>query len=210
MENGVNCACFMIHEVNPRTLENLIVTNLREGRMPVLVYNLARVLRGEEKAPADKLFSMSFDDRLMSQWNYAVPLLDKYQTPGTFYAMSPGWPGDRVNRYMTDQNVAQIPDYDEVGDHTINHPTNPSLPQLRRINWGEYAAEISESKRRLEQLTGRKIMTFASPQSFYDTELLKDVASLGYIGAVATYNGDARYYNPIQTNPLQIMRFRIS
>lgn len=203
----INCAVYMMHEVNLPTLERLIASNLGENRHPLTIFGLTNLMRGLDIRLFDKYFCLSFDDRLRSQWD-ALPLLDRYKIPATFFAMSQGWPGDGVHSYMSDDQIFHLPPYHELGDHTINHPTNPSLPQLRVINPGEYAAEIQLSKQRLESLTGRRIFSFASPQSFYDPTLINDLVSLGYTGAAATYEGDN--YNPIQRDPMQIMRKRMS
>ena len=67
--------------------------------------------------------------------------------------------GRESHRVMTEQELRLLGDGGliEVGAHTVTHP------QLSSLAPGEQEQEIKTSKRQLEELTGRRIETFAYP-----------------------------------------------
>jgi peptidoglycan/xylan/chitin deacetylase (PgdA/CDA1 family) len=93
-------------------------------------------------------------------------------------------PPDTLDRYagMTREQLAAAgkDDLVEIGSHSVAHP------YLTSISPGEQTKEISESKRVLSALTGRRVRYFAYPGGDYDGAVLARVRDSGYEAAFAT------------------------
>jgi peptidoglycan/xylan/chitin deacetylase (PgdA/CDA1 family) len=77
----------------------------------------------------------------------------------------------------------------DVGAHSVSHPRLAALPAE------EQRAEISESKRRLEELLGRAVSTFAYPfgsRTDYTDETVRLVREAGFLCACANEAGAVR------------------
>ena len=98
----------------------------------------------------------------------------------------------------------------EVGAHTVSHPI------LARIDRTTAKREIEESKRRLEQITGASVSTFAYPNGRpgkdYGREHVEVVREAGYASAVTTAWGcvtsKTQPYELPRISPWGATRFR--
>jgi peptidoglycan/xylan/chitin deacetylase (PgdA/CDA1 family) len=120
------------------------------------------------------LVSLTFDDGLRCQFEQAVPLLDQYGFPATFFlvantdpifadvwAESKGFRWRKIDWGEKDiQSLGgMVKRGHEIGSHTVSH--NSSLIQANP------ASEARESKRRIEEWLGIEVSSFAYP--FYWT-----------------------------------------
>jgi len=112
---------------------------------------------------------------------------------------------------MSDDQVRQLADAGmEVGAHTVNHPI------LARIDHAAAIREIEDSKRCLEQITGRTVASFAYPNGRplkdYGREHVEIVRNAGYASAVTTAWGcvtsDALPHELPRIAPWGATRFR--
>lgn len=89
----------------------------------------------------------------------------------------------------------------EIGAHTASHPILARMPNAEA--WDD----IRRGRQRLEHLLNTEIRVFAYPNGWPDTDYLpvhvEMVRELGFIGAVSTASGAARY----DTDPYQLPRF---
>jgi peptidoglycan/xylan/chitin deacetylase (PgdA/CDA1 family) len=83
---------------------------------------------------------------------------------------------------MTSQQLAQFrtDDLIQCGAHTVNHLYLDKLSPEKQYN------EINQSKRQLEQLTGKSVDHFAYPNGDYNQSTLEVLQSLGFNAAFAT------------------------
>ena len=97
-------------------------------------------------------------------------------------------------RHLHDQGM-------EIGSHTVNHPI------LLRVDEAAARAEIVESKRRLEEITGAPVTLFAYPNGKpgidYGPEHVRLVREAGFAAAVSTISGVADR----GSDPFQLPRF---
>lgn len=183
-EQSVDCPIYMLHETTPRLVENIIVSNINRGKIPVDIRSLAAIIRGEAPQPEDPLFALTFDDGLLSQYTQALPVLERWQVPATFFVIGTSWE-DGVHRYMNPQQKQELASKGyEIGSHTLNHP--PNIIALRRNNLGAYQAEVAGSRREISQLIQKEVVSFSSPISVYDSTLVADIIGSGYEAAVST------------------------
>jgi len=112
---------------------------------------------------------------------------------------------------MSDDQVRKVAEAGmEIGAHTVSHPI------LTRIDRMAAKREIEESKRRLQQVTGVKVSTFAYPNGRpgkdYGREHVEIVRDAGYASAVTTAWGcvtsDASPYELPRISPWGATRFR--
>ena len=87
----------------------------------------------------------------------------------------------------------------EIGSHTVSHP------DLTIVDRKRLEDEVGGSKRDLEAITGRPVVTFCYPAGEYDREVIAAVERAGYRMALTTDRGGS-----IATDePFRIPRYRI-
>ena len=92
-------------------------------------------------------------------------------------------PGE-AGRLLDEAGVRALADAGmELGSHSLSHP------DLRKLDDGELAAELRESKEAVERITGSPCRTFAYPFGLYDETVTQAVAEAGYELAFAWLPG---------------------
>ena len=142
-------------------------------------------LQSRDDAPR---VALTFDDgyrSVASVW----PELKSRRWPATAYVVAGYLAGDRTfpwdgasdesARLMDESLLRQLADDGmAVGSHTVTHPYLPPL------TLGEARAEISDSKKMLEDLLGRSVTSFSYPMGGWNRSLRDTVAEAGYRTAV--------------------------
>lgn len=183
-EASVDCRILMIHEASSALVDNLISANRRAGRFPVTINQLTKIIMGDQPLPDSPLFAITFDDSLLSQHVYALPVLERWKVPATFFVIGKDWV-DGVHRYMSaEQRIEITQKGHEIGSHTLNH--DPNLATLRIRDLDAYLQEVQGSKWVIEDLIQKDVTSFCSPISVYNQEIIGDVMSSGYTAAVST------------------------
>ena len=140
--------------------------------------------------PSARTAVLTFDDGFRNWLSEAVPLLNRLGVRATFY-ICPGmfggqhWqvPGE-AGRLLEEAGVRALADAGmELGSHSLSHP------DLRKLDDGELAAELRESKEAVERITGSPCRTFAYPFGLYDETVTQAVAEAGYELAFAWLPG---------------------
>lgn len=113
-------------------------------------------------------FSFSFDDGLLSHYQYAKPILDEHGFKGTFYLLPPflteNLPG--IWRYGTWPMFLNLnSEGHEIGSHTLNHPALTSLPAGDTITQNTIQYELYHSRRQIEFRTNKQCVSLAYPYS---------------------------------------------
>jgi peptidoglycan/xylan/chitin deacetylase (PgdA/CDA1 family) len=117
--------------------------------------------------------SICFDDGLASQLEWAVPLLDRYAVPATFYLtthmrehLSP-----EARRTLIDPWAAVRRAGHEIGNHTRSHPCSANFSwtkelhatPLEALSVSDMAKEIDDAQVLLAAEMGQAPLTFAYP-----------------------------------------------
>lgn len=100
-------------------------------------------------------------------------LLKKYNIKGTFY-VSPKDREFKQEDLLTDKEILGLSKDFEIGAHTMTHP------RLTKVNEEEAFKEISESKKYLENLTGKEIKSFCYPGGNYNKNVKELVKKAGF------------------------------
>lgn len=145
-----------------------------------------------------KLIILTFDDGYEDNYIYAYPLLKKYGFKATIFLLSdlnynkwdvesPNNPEMKFNLMNLDM-IKEMQDYGiEFGGHTKTHP------KLAEIELSQAREEILESKQKLEEKLGKKLITFAYPYGNMNEAIKNIVKEAGYEFAVATDSGDISF-----------------
>lgn len=123
----------------------------------------------------------TFDDGNRSDLDIAAPLLRDHGATGIFFPCSgrigaPGYLG------VGDIRALQAEGF-EIGSHGINH-----VP-WGRLDPATLKAEVEQSKRALEDLTGRAITAAALPFGSYNRRVLAALRQAGYAAVYASDPG---------------------
>jgi peptidoglycan/xylan/chitin deacetylase (PgdA/CDA1 family) len=182
---AVRCPMVYYHEVpRPAAFAAQLATFLQAGYRPVTMGQLVDALEGRGEPPVGCLV-LTFDDGLASQMSGALPVLQNFSVPATFFVM-PSF-RDGVHRYMSTDDFRTLRDAGmEVGSHTLNHA---NLPRLLRLNYGALLSELSDSKAWLEQELGQPVNILAYPSGAWDYPTAEAVRRAGYRAAASTMPG---------------------
>ncbi len=127
------------------------------------------------KTPLKPIIILTFDDGFPSLFDVVIPLLEKYQYQATFFIY--------LNRYNTHSDfykkLAQLPKYFEIGSHSFTHDRLSSKSK-------NIFKELYLSRKKLEFLIQRKIISWAWPYGHYTPKLLEQARHAGYILQVST------------------------
>lgn len=111
---------------------------------------------------------ISIDDSFEYAINIAS-ILDQNELRGSFF-LDVG----RIGRTMNKSTVRRLAESHEVGSHSVTHR------QMTKIPLSECLNEIRESKRRLEEITGKTVASFAFPYGDENKTLRRLVLAEGY------------------------------
>lgn len=131
---------------------------------------------------------ITFDDGLSELYEYAVPVLKKYQIPAVFFIPT-GLVGEAyIHPEFHCLNWAQIKNIAddslfEIGSHTVSHKN------LLDLNMEERVFELVQSKKTLEEKLSKQVCSFAAPFGRYDRSTLGLIKDAGYKMAFSTNAG---------------------
>jgi len=148
------------------------------GGTALTITQLGAALRGERPLPP-RAVAVTFDDAFADTQAAAERLLEA-GIPSTIYVQSSrvGQPDGPSERALRDLDAAG----GEIGAHTVSHPYLDSIPLALA------AHEITESRRRVEDLLAHSIDSFAYPHGAYDRKVRAAVIEAGFTSAVAVKN----------------------
>ncbi|HWZ21935.1 MAG TPA: polysaccharide deacetylase family protein [Cytophagaceae bacterium] len=129
-------------------------------------------------------YSLSFDDGLMSQYNYVAPILDKYNLKGTFYIVTENLQPDSTlsstwHYGYWRQFIKLSKNGHELGSHSATHPKLTSLPDGNEKDEGTLQYELNAPIKALRNyLPTYKFMTFAYPFVDFNEHVMEETAKL--------------------------------
>jgi peptidoglycan/xylan/chitin deacetylase (PgdA/CDA1 family) len=167
--------------LSPYTFEDEVKTLLGAGYTFMTNAELSDALSGKIPVP-DKPIVLTFDDGYRDFYTDVYPILKKYHAKATAYIIS-GFIGHPNN--MDAWQVKQIADEGlvEIGAHTVHHAWMKGLPEK------ELVYEVTQSKKTLEDVTGRQVVSFAYPYGAFDLPAIRALATAGFTSSVSTIPG---------------------
>lgn len=160
-----------------------------------------------------RMVAITFDDGYKDNFTHAAPLLEKFGFPATFFVTS-GYIGTArtfpwdlngpvKHELMTWSDVRELAALGhELGAHTINHANMGAvaLPVARE--------EITGSRKRIEDETGRPVHAFAFPfgkRGNIRREVVELIREAGFSCCAAAYGGKVRH----TSDPFSLYRIPI-
>lgn len=168
-------------DITPYTLEQEIITLQKAGYTFMTNSDLTEVLDGTKSLPRKPVL-LTFDDGYRDFYTDAYPILKKYNVKATEYIIA-GFIGYPNN--MTEEEIKQIASDGlvEIGAHTVHHTWLKGIP-LKELEY-----EVAESKKMLQDITGRPVVSFAYPYGAFDLAAVNAVAQAGFTSAMSTVPG---------------------
>jgi peptidoglycan/xylan/chitin deacetylase (PgdA/CDA1 family) len=170
--------------VSPDRFRAQVELLLSAGLRFVTVAEVAERLR-RQRAVAG-LAALSFDDGMQDNHATVLPIVQEYGIPATVYVTT-GLIG-QPNPWLAPEASARMMSADELRDlvaagielgaHTVTHPDLSALDRQPCLD------EMVESKRALEQIGGRPVLTFAYPSCRYAPAAVEAARDAGFLAAV--------------------------
>lgn len=146
--------------------------------------------------PRPGIAVVTFDDGLRNNFTTALPILRELGVPATVYVtcdliggVSPWVSREHGGEMLHETEIRTLARAGwEIGAHTLTHP------DLAELDYERCVAEIEGSRRRLTELLGGPIETFAYPFGRYGPEAVAAVRDCGLRAAVTTGSGTWRRF----------------
>lgn len=167
--------------VNPESFEAQMKF-LHNNRYNVVTLDrLTSYIRNKERIPP-KTLAITFDDGYYNNYQFAYPVLKKYNLPATIFIIvgqvgQSGYVGWKEIKEMSDSGVITI------GSHTLSHKWLPSLGTRDLRN------ELTSSRTMLEEKTGKPVSALCYPIGAHNERVEREARLAGYLCAVATNPG---------------------
>lgn len=134
---------------------------------------------------SEGMVTLTFDDGRLSQYDNALPILNAAGLKATFFVMSRKDPS-----FMSRSQIRDLyAQGHEIGSHSVTHPHLTEIPK------SQAKKEIENSKTKLEDVLGGKVVSFAYPYGEFDSQIAQLVENAGYKSArtiIGALNGTAR------------------
>jgi peptidoglycan/xylan/chitin deacetylase (PgdA/CDA1 family) len=141
---------------------------------------------------------LTFDDGYEDSYSQLFPLLRQYQMKGVVYIL-----GNRKHRnnfwdipqgepealLLKDSQIREMSQSGlvEFGAHSLNHP------RLTQLKPQETRKEIEASKKSIEKLLGKPVLSFAYPYGLFNEDIKKMTKEAGYTFGIAVKGRPTRF-----------------
>ena len=167
--------------VSPELFDAQLAALHAAGWHTVTVAQISQALQLHRTFPP-RTFAISIDDGWDDGYLYALPILQRYGFHATYYVVA-GRVGTWQNVLTPAELRTLVADGMEIGDHTMNHLSLPSLSPAALHYQVETAAGLIES------FVGERPATLAYPAGRYDAEVVAEVQADGFGLAVIEGSG---------------------
>jgi len=168
-------------DINPAVFEKQLATLKENGYQTYFVKDIPEILDGKIKI-SSKSAVLTFDDGYEDFYTIVFPLLKKYQMKATIYIIY-----DFIGRkgFLNKTQIEEIAKSNlvEIGSHTLDHVYLKQSPETVARK------QIFESKKRLEEMLGFDIKTFAYPYGAFNQKTIELVKEASYSAAVSVISG---------------------
>jgi peptidoglycan/xylan/chitin deacetylase (PgdA/CDA1 family) len=145
----------------------------------------------------EKPVMLTFDDGYLDNYQVAVPALQKYGFPATFYVIT-----DKIgtSEYMTWEQVMELDrEGMDIGSHTSSHL------DLTTLSAADLQHELGDSGAAISSRLGHPVYWLCYPAGEYDADVINYSRAAGYLLAVTTEPGEQQSSD----SPFEIMRYRV-
>lgn len=187
-----------LYNISVQQFEYQMALLHESGYKTVLMNDL---LNTKTKENNDTCVILTFDDGLIGNYRYAVPILRKYDIKGIFFVV-PTFIGKE--KYMNWQQLNELSDMGmSVQSHTLTHRP------LQTLSSEEIFKELDESKKMLEDKLKKNVLMFSLPHGSFDNRVIEIAKRCGY-NAIFTSQIRCTYYDDLQDKFLVLGRIPIT
>ncbi len=168
-------ALSMSFTATPAVMEKELQYLNDNGYTAISMDTLVAALNGKSILP-EKPYVINFDDGWESQYTNAVPILKKFGVTATFFV----WTNAIDHKdFMTWNQLKELQSLGmTIGAHTLTHSMLDRFKSDKSLR-----AEIFDSKRIIEEKTGKPVNYFAYPFGVLNARILAFVKEAGYTAA---------------------------
>ncbi len=124
----------------------------------------------------DRSVSLTFDDGFLDNYENAFPLLIQHKIPAALFVVV-NWVGQKD--YVTWDQIRELNQSGiSIGSHSLTHRWLPDIKDDVELQ-----SEIADSKKKIEDETGREVRYFSYPVGGVDERVMKKVRDAGYRNA---------------------------
>ncbi len=160
--------------VTPQTFEKQMQWLVDKNYTTITLDEAVAAIRGETWLP-EKPVVITFDDNNLSQYDVALPIMEKHGQKAVFYLIAKYL--DSANMVNRERALELQNKGHEIASHTMTHRALPGL------NDADLTWELEESKRVLEELTGRPVNHIAYPGTAHNQRVRDAAKAAGYVTA---------------------------
>jgi peptidoglycan/xylan/chitin deacetylase (PgdA/CDA1 family) len=172
--------------VRPERLQRQLGWLRRLGRRGVSV---AELIQARRDGGGQRLVGLTFDDGYADFVDYALAALQRYQFTATVFVLGGRLGGDNAwnaqgprKPLMTPDQVRQVAAAGmEIGSHGLRHISLPAVSD------DELAAELWQSRRILQDISGQSVGGFCYPYGHLDARAVSGVQAAQYDYACAIW-----------------------
>jgi peptidoglycan/xylan/chitin deacetylase (PgdA/CDA1 family)/UDP-N-acetylglucosamine:LPS N-acetylglucosamine transferase len=159
-----------------------------KGYTPITFQKLDKIDRFDK---SKKYIIITFDDGYEDNYTLMFPILKRFGFKAVIFYVTHSdsniWDTKNSNepkvKLMNKEQVAEMSDYGiEFGAHAKTHPDLLTLPIEEAVS------EITESKKTLENIIGKKVESFAYPYGSLNNDIKNIVKDAGFKYGIATDN----------------------
>ncbi len=168
------------YNISPDRFEEQLTYLKNNGYTTISLDQMVADLERGTTSPITKPVILTFDDGWKNQYEYAFPLLKKYNDTATFYVYTN--PIEKDERFLIWSQIKEMSDAGmTIGSHSVYHP------YFSKATPAELKKEIFNSKKTLEKHLGKKVSHFATPYGQTSSQIEKLIKEAGYTtGRVTT------------------------
>jgi peptidoglycan/xylan/chitin deacetylase (PgdA/CDA1 family) len=192
---GAAPAGLLFHAITPRHYSHFSYTS--PEKFNAVVQALARrqtptatVREAAGQSPLRSLV-LTFDDGFLNFYTHAFPVLETFGAKVTvfptagFIGLASDWDILPRREHLGKSHIREIADHGhEIGSHTMTHA------DLTKLRTGDLERELRDSKRVLEDITGKPVTSLSFPFGFWNKRVWETARRFGYTQAtVCRFNG---------------------
>jgi peptidoglycan/xylan/chitin deacetylase (PgdA/CDA1 family) len=152
------------------------------GYQTITLFDLYMHLTQGRQIP-DKPVILTFDDGYLDAYTVVFPLLQQYDSVGTFFLLTAALDYENPN-YITWAMAEEMAAAGmEIQAHGRDHIDLRGLPHDMLVH------QIAGARQTLEEHIGQPVQFFCYPSGQFDSDVINVVYSSGYLGAVTTLHG---------------------
>lgn len=158
--------------VAPSFFEKHLQHMVAQGYTSIDLDSLVAIMEGRMAGPL-KPVVLTFDDNNLNAYEAGVPLMEKYGITATFYQIA-----DKLDSATTidrEKTLDLLRRGFDIQSHTMTHRVLTGL-SVEQMDW-----ELKESKRILEELTGKPINHVAYPGTAHNATVRERTKLAGYV-----------------------------